>query len=348
MARSQWIVALTRGIRERSTDFRFDGFASQRLPFPPIEEQIGIVRFLSHTDHHIAHYIRSKQQLITLLEEEKQAIVRHAVTRGLDRSVRLKSSGVEWLGNVPDHWKVVRLGRLIQLTTGFPFKSEDFSQDQDDIRLLRGINVSPDKIRWDSVVRWPSASSDGFSAYALMPGDVVLGMDRPIIAGGVRVARVQSKDVPSLLLQRVARIRPYAELDSEFMLLLLRSNSFSDYMAPIFTGISVPHLSPEQIESFRIALPRLEEQNSIVTWVKEATGTLVSAITTAHQEIALLREYRTRLTVDAVTGKVDVREPAANLQDEPVAPVAPDLAEVLEGEDAEDETTELAEAEVGA
>ena len=234
---------------------------------PPLPEQTAIVRFLDYADRRIRRYIRAKQKLIKLLEEEKQVIIHRAVTRGLDPHVRFKPSGVEWLGDVPEHWEVTRLGRLIELTTGFPFKSERFTQATDDIRLLRGINISPGQVRWDDVVCWPSAERKKFAEYELRTGDIVLGMDRPIIHGGVRITVIEDLDVPSLLLQRVARIRPRQELFPDFLVLLLAGRSFSNYLTPIFTGISVPHLSPEQIKSFRFALPNLDEQQHIVEQV---------------------------------------------------------------------------------
>ena len=98
MARNQWIQALAKGIRERSTDFRFDGFGSQPLAVPPFAEQAAIVRFLDHADRRIRRYIRAKRKLIKLLEEQKQTIIRRAVTRGLDPNVRLIPSAVRWLG----------------------------------------------------------------------------------------------------------------------------------------------------------------------------------------------------------------------------------------------------------
>jgi type I restriction enzyme S subunit len=112
MARSQWIQALAKGIRERSTDFRFDDFGSQRVPLPPLPEQTAIVRFLDHADRRIRRYIQTKRRLIKLLEEQRQAIIHHAISRGVDPDVRVKSSCVEWLGDVPAHWEVLPLSRL--------------------------------------------------------------------------------------------------------------------------------------------------------------------------------------------------------------------------------------------
>jgi type I restriction enzyme S subunit len=290
----------------------------KRLPLfvPPQEEQTAIVRYIDYVDRRIRRYIRAKQEQIKLLDEQRQAIIHQSVTRGLDPNVRLKPSGIEWLGDVPENWEVVRFGRLIRLTTGFPFKSDGFSQLQGDIRLLRGINIAPGRVRWDAVVRWPRADLDAFPDFEMKPGDIVLGMDRPIISGGVRVAAITELDVPSLLLQRVARIRPFEELNPKFALLLLSGKSFVDYLAPIFTGISVPHVSPEQIGAFRIAMPSEEEQATIVAWVTDSTAAINTAIDRANREIFLLREYHARMIADLVTGKLDVRETASGLPDE--------------------------------
>jgi type I restriction enzyme S subunit len=321
-----------------------DAFLGAPFPIPPLNEAAAIVRFLDHADRRIRRYIRAKQKLIKLLEEQRQAIIHRAVTRGLDPNVRLKTSGVEWLGDVPEHWGVVRLGRLIELITGFPFKSEGFTQEARDVRLLRGVNISPGKIRWNDVVRWPLSERDNYSAFELQIGDIVLGMDRPIIQTGTRVATVGEADVPALLLQRVARIRPTADLRSEFLELLLAGKSFADYLTPIFTGISVPHLSPEQIKSFRFALPPGNEQQEIVRWVTEGTRQTGASIVSTEREIQLLREYRTRLIADVVTGKLDVREAAARLPEDPTDAETIDETDAdVDGEEPSEQAESVAE-----
>ena len=291
------------------------------FPLPPRVEQAAIVRFLDDADQRIRRYIRAQQQLVMLLEEQKQAIIHQAITGQIDvRTGRpfpaYKPSGVPWLGDVPEHWEIAQLGRLIDLLTGFPFKSEGFTQDADDIRLLRGANIAPGKVRWNDIVRWPIRDRPSYLSFELHAGDIVLGMDRPIIQSGVRVATIEESDLPSLLLQRVACIRPEGRLRADFLILLLAGKSFSAYLAPIFTGISVPHLSPEQIRLFRFALPAVMEQEKIVEWTVASTKTVESAVKRTHREIALLGEYRTRLIADVVTGKFDVREAAARLPDE--------------------------------
>ena len=291
---------------------------AHRFAFPPAAEQHCIQAFLDHADRRIRGYIRAKEKLIALLEEQKQVIIHQAVTGQIDvrtgRPYRVyKPSGVEWLGRVPVDWEVIRLGRLIGLTVGFPFKSDGFTQSDGDMRLLRGVNIAPGRVRWEDVVRWAAGDVSRFAEYRLQVGDIVLGMDRPVIGGGIRVAAVAQSDVPSLLLQRVARIRPKQGLLGEFALRLLGGRRFSDYLAPIFTGVSVPHLSPEQVAAFPLALPSMSEQVRIVECLRSGVDVLHAAVEGAHDEIALIEEYRTRLISDVVTGKLDVRKAAAGL-----------------------------------
>ena len=337
MSQSQWILALAKGIRERSTDFRYEMFGNQRVPLPPAEDQAAIVRFLDWANARLERTIRAKRRVIALLTEQKQAIIHRAVTRGLDPTVSLKSSGIPWLGDVPAHWEMQYLGRSIHLITGFPFASGGFTQAESGTRLLRGINVTPTGLRWDTVVRWRRKRDDDLEAFALEIGDIVLGMDRPIISSGVRAASVEEQDTPSLLLQRVARLRPTTRLDANFLLLLLRGRLFANYMAPIFTGISVPHLSPEQIKGFKVALPSVSEQQGIVSYVESETSGLNTVISRVTREIELLREYRTRLVADVVTGKLDVRAAAANLPEQPSIVGVEEHAELAEDVESDDE-----------
>ena len=286
------------------------------LPSPP--EQASIVRFLDHADRRIRRYIRAKEKLMALLEEQKQTTIHRAVTGQIDVRTgkpypAYKESGVGWLGKIPAQWEIIRFGKLIALTTGFPFKSEGFTQNAEDVRLLRGVNVAPGRLRWDETVRWPAAETATFGQFWLQIGDIVLGMDRPMIRGGTRVAIVAERDVPSLLLQRVARIRPGRKLLREFALLLMRGKPFADYLAPIFTGISVPHLSPKQIRGFTVALPSSGEQAEILESLAPQISAAQRTTDRAMRQITLLRESRTRLIADVVTGKIDVQEAAAQL-----------------------------------
>jgi type I restriction enzyme S subunit len=325
------------GITSDMWSLRPEHFKMIYTPEPPPDEQAAIVRFLEWANGRLERAIRAKRKVIALLGEQKQVIIHRAVTRGLDPSVPLKPSGTPWLGDIPQHWEIRRLGHVIRLQTGFPFASAGFVQDQSGTRLLRGINVTPSGIRWNDAVRWQRQNGDGLDGFTLNVGDVVLGMDRPIIGPGVRAAPVREEDTPSLLLQRVARLRPADMIDAKFLLLLLRGRLFRDYMAPIFTGISVPHLSPQQIKNFRVALPPDKEQRAIVGHLEAETSGLDIAISHLEREIELLREYRTRLVADVVTGKLDVREAVAHLPDEAPLDTIEDDADLGDESDIADE-----------
>ena len=333
---SKAIYGYGSGLRQ---NLDFSHFKRMPVSVPPPDEQAAIVRFLDWANGRLERAIRAKRKVIALLNEQKQAIIHRAVTRGLDPSVPLKPSGIPWLGDIPQHWEVRRLGHAIRLQTGFPFASTGFVQGESGTRLLRGINVTPSGIRWDEAVRWQRKPGDGLDEFALEVGDIALGMDRPIIGSGVRAAPIRENDTPSLLLQRVARLRPADILDAKFLLLLLRGRLFRDYIAPIFTGISVPHLSPQQIKGFRVPLPLLREQQDIVRQIEVETSGLDVPASRLEREIELLREYRTRLVADVVTGKLDVREAALLLPDEAPLDSVEDAADL--GDEIESEAEEV-------
>jgi type I restriction enzyme S subunit len=162
-----------KGIVEGFWRLYTDDFYDMKVPLPPPEEQAAIVRFLDYADRRIRRYVLAKQTLIKLLEEQKQAIIHRAVTRGLNPSVRLKPSGVDWLGDVPVGWEIIAVGRLLDLQTGFPFSSSGFTDNESDVPLLRGVNVTPGSLRWNDVVRWPS-NDDSVSEFTIREGDVIL------------------------------------------------------------------------------------------------------------------------------------------------------------------------------
>lgn len=281
--------------------------ASRKLALPPLDEQVGITAFLDHETAKIDALIAEQEKLIALLAEKRQATIFHAVTRGLNPRVPMKDSGVPWLGEVPAHWRVGKAGFYVTVLPGYAFPSNDFSLDDSEVRLLRGINVSVGELRWDEVVYWRRAIDDGLDAFELKVGDVVIGMDRPLIGAGMRVATVVESDLPCLLLQRVAKIQPGQEIDGRFIMRLLASRAFEAHFAPETTGVSVPHISGEQISNFVIPVAPLDEQHQICDFLDEELDRLQRLQLDACRAIDLLRERRSALIAAAVTGQIDVR-----------------------------------------
>jgi len=288
--------------------FTAEKVAALEIPAPSLARQRAVVSFLDRETAEIDAFIADQEELIGLLAERRAATISHAVTKGLDPTVPMKDSGVEWLGEVNADWSITRLKNIAEILPGFAFSSDSFSETSDAIPLLRGINVGVGKIDWKETVSWDRAVDAGLETYLLREGDIVVGLDRPIISGGVRVARVGKADAPSLLVQRVARIRAIGANSASFIEYLMGAQAFADYLSPLFTGVSVPHISPSQVGDFGIAVPLPEVQARVVRQLDFEVSEIDEAISDAKEAIVLSRERRAALISAAVTGKIDVRE----------------------------------------
>jgi type I restriction enzyme S subunit len=299
-------LSLSKGIRINQWDL--DPTYHSRMPVlvPSMQEQRGIVDLLDRETAQIDNLIGKQQRLIELLAEKRQAIITHAVTKGLDPTPPTKPSGIPWLGGVAAHWTIVELKHVTDVITGFPFRSEDFSAESEDIPLLRGVNVNPGKTNWADTVRLPRSQAKDYPNYRLELGDLVLGLDRPIVSDGLRVCAIRQEDLPALLLQRVARIRTNGLADQNFVGHVLSSSVFANYLGPLFTGVSVPHMSPGQLGEFKIALPSLDEQKAVSHNLDLSLKKLDDLTARARSVIRLLGERRSALISAAVTGKIKV------------------------------------------
>jgi type I restriction enzyme, S subunit len=236
-------------------------------------------------------------------------------------------------------WPLVKLGDVADLLTGFPFKSAQYTDDPFAPRLLRGDNVAQGVLRWDGAKRWPAAAVNGLEKYRLREEDVVLAMDRPWIEAGLKFASVRDSDLPSLLVQRVARLRGSRHLDTRFLKFLVGSREFTQFVLAVQTGTAVPHISGEQIQSFRFYLPPLAEQRAIA----HILGTLDDKIENNRQMNRTLEEIAAALFTswfvdfDAVRAKAAGRQPEG--MDAETAALFPDrlveseIGEIPEGWD---------------
>lgn len=184
-------------------------------------------------------------------------------------------------------WKTVLLGDCVELDTGFPFKSAKYADSEDAVRLLRGDNIGQGQLRWDGVKRWTRREGDALEPYELRQNDLVLAMDRPWINAGLKFAKIRFSDLPALLVQRVARLRPKSGIDVDYLHSVLSSPDFTLYVQNVTTGTAVPHISGKQILEYRFALPEVSTQISV--------GKLLMSF---DDRITLLRE--TNATLEAI------------------------------------------------
>ncbi len=309
MARRGWLLALAKGVRERSTDFRFAAFAVQRLPVPPLAEQAAIVRYLDHVDRRISRYIRAKQRLIELLEEEKQAIIHRAVTRGLDPDVRLKPSGVDWLGEVPEHWEVRRLKHVLQELIDCEHKTAP-AVGASSYRVVRTSAVRGGSLLMEGTY---CTSEEAFAEWTKRgipePGDVIFTREAP--AGE---ACVVPSNLSLCLGQRTVLMKVERDVyEPLFLVHMLYAGPPQHEIGLASRGSTVAHFNVEDIGVLPVITPPVSEQAAIVGYLDHETADLDKDIDRARREIELLGEYRTRLIADVVTGKLDVREAAADL-----------------------------------
>ena len=306
MARNQWILALAKGIRERSTDFRYSEFARQQLPLPPLPEQRAIVRYLDHADRRIRRYVDAKRKLIALLEEEKQAIVNHAVTRGLDPNVPLKPSGVDWLGDVPEHWEV---GPAKRAFLSMDYGISESASDSGTIRIL-----TMGHLRDGRVIVPPDGGVDSVSPYLLLQeGDLLFNRTNSQELVG-KVGLFDGHDSPVTFASYLVRLRSRPNHEPEYLNMALNDALFlSRARREAIPSLHQSNLNPTRYGRLHIALPTKAEQQVILIALRQQMRSIDSSIARARRQIELLQEYRTRLIADVVTGKVDVREAAAQL-----------------------------------
>lgn len=309
MARSQWIQALAKGIRERSSDFRYTEFALQPVPVPPLAEQIAIVRYLDQADERIRRYSSSRERLIELLKEYRQAVIHHAVTRGLDPDVRFKSSGVEWLGDVPEHWRVLPLKHWLGMNEAVLSETTDpnFEFQYIDIGSVgTGVLIEkPQKIRF--------ATAPSRARRIVRDGDTIISTVRTYLKAVWFAENTKDNFICST---GFAVLTPRQGTLPKFVSYLTQNNSFIDRITANSVGIAYPAITESRFGSFQVVVPPFSEQAAIVAYLDKATADIDTAIDRARREIELLGEYRTRLIADVVTGKVDVREAVTELPDE--------------------------------
>ena len=276
---------------------------------PPLSEQRAITRYLDHVDRRIRRYITAKQKFTALLEEEKQAIINQTVTRGLDPNVRLKPSGVEWLGDVPEHWEVVPIKRAF---LSMDYGISESASDSGAIRLLTMGHLK------DGQVIVPNDGGVDFVAPQLLlqKGDLLFNRTNSQELVG-KVGLFIGHDTPVTFASYLVRMRPHPSHEPEYLNLALNDATFiSRARREAIPSLHQSNLNPTRFGRIHIALPSKEEQIAMLRTLREETESLGAAIARARRQIELLEEYRTRLISDVVTGKLDVQSAAAQLPDE--------------------------------
>jgi len=290
-------------------------FLGTKTPLPPPDEQAAIVSFLDWANGRLERAIRAKRKVIALLNEQKQAIIHRAVTRGLDPSVPLKDSDVPWLGDIPEHWEVVPLKYLC-------------------LRVQNGSTPSTSEPQYyiEGTVPWYGPSSIGVSSWLGAPvrcltktafehgrARLISGPALLVVVIGATAGKMSLLAGEGATNQQITSFELRHDVAApEFAIHQLRSSE--TWLKSTASTATIPILDSGVVNRLPIALPPRGEQERIVASVSGQTLPLATAILRLEREITLLREYRTRLVSDVVTGKLDVREAASRLPDEELLP----------------------------
>jgi type I restriction enzyme S subunit len=273
------------------------------------------VRFLDWANGRLERAIRVKQKVIALLGEQKQAIIHRAVTCGLDPNARLKPSGVEWLGDVPERWEVRRVKQVSRILRG-----KFTHRPRNDPSLYDGpypFIQTGDVARAEKSIReyTQTLNERGFAVSKMFPAGTL------VMTIAANIGDVAVLDFEACFPDSVVGFVPRPGVERDYLYYVFRAMKPELLReAPVNTQ---GNLNIDRIGSRTIVLPHVSEQKAIVEQIEETTLELNTTINRARREISLLREYQTRLVADVVTGKLDVREAAAHLPDE----MPPDIAE---------------------
>lgn len=275
------------------------------LPLPELPEQQTIAAFLDRETAKIDVLIAEQQRLIELLKEKRQTVISHAVTKGLNPNAPMKDSGIEWLGEVPKHWDVTRLGFLCKkIGSGKTPLGGSETYIDSGVVFIRSQNVYDEGLRLDDVVYISEQTDSEMYWSRVNSGDILLNITGASLG---RTCLVPDNFEPANVNQHVCIIRLIeAELGS-YIAMVMKSSCLKAQIDAAQTGAAREGLNFGVISKLTFALPPISEQQNIAAFLDHETAKLEALTTESKTAITLLQERRTALISAAVIGKIDVR-----------------------------------------
>ena len=292
------LAILGNGILEHRAAISWDDIKGQYIPLPSLEEQRTIAAFLDYETARIDQLIAKQQQLIELLKEKRQAVISHAVTKGLNPNAPMKDSGVEWLGQVPEHWDVMKFNHCANIRNG---------QVDPTVKPYKGyILIAPNHIESGTgrLLELQTAEEQGADSgkYLCKKGEVIYSKIRPALAK----ACISPKD-DVICSADMYPINGCETLANDFLVWFLLSDCFTRFAVNQADRVAMPKINRDALGECRIPIPPIEEQKEIISTIVYKIEKLDLLIATANKAIQFIQERRTALISAAVTGKIDLR-----------------------------------------
>lgn len=283
---------------------RYNNFIQIRLPLPPIDEQEYLAKFLRKEVARIDSLISEKERFITLLEEKRQALISHVVTKGLDDKVEMKDSGVEWIGAVPKHWVLNRLKQNLKKPMMYGANESAEDENPEHPRYIRITDMRQDGSLKDSTFK--SLKPNIAAPYILDDGDVLLARSGATVGKSFIYSSKFGACCFAGYLIKVSVNRRL--LLPEFLYYVTNSHFYWEYIAGSQIQATIQNVSAEKYANLPIPLPPIEEQQKIIVELEKTLSKLNSIADEVQSSIKLLKEHRSALISAAVTGKIDIRE----------------------------------------
>ena len=295
-------MSVSKGIRVNQWDLEPQRHSRIPLTVPPIEEQTQIAAFLDRETAKIDELVTEQRRLMELLKEKRQAVISHAVTQGLNPDAPMKPSGIEWLGDVPEHWNIGGLTRFIGPVVDYRGRTP--TKVDDGVFLVTARNIRGGRIDYDASEEFvdPESAASLLARGRPEIGDLLFTMEAPL----GQVALIDRVDIA--LAQRVVKFRGHPNvMRNDYLLYWFMSSACQARLETLATGSTALGIKASKLGMIECLVPPTDEQLSIVSHIEREAAILDTLTTEAQRAIDLLQERRSALISAAVTGQIDVR-----------------------------------------
>lgn len=286
------------GLCDDMNSLRYEDFKNMKSILPPIDDQKDIVKRIKHYNEAINEFIQKKERYIELLKEYKQSKINELVTKGLDPNVKMKDSGIQWLGLIPEHWKVRRLKHFVWFQEGPGFLAKDFRDNG--VPLIRISGIKPSGVSLEGCNYLDKGLVEKrYSHFLTKIGDIVLSCS----ASTTLVSEITTESSDAILYTGLIRFVPRDEtLSKDYLRFYFNTNFYKTQVELAVSGSTITHYGPSHLKRFNLIIPPTTEQVEIVNRIENFRKSIDTAIKMSENQIQTIRKYRQSLIYELITG----------------------------------------------
>ncbi|EAL5963372.1 restriction endonuclease subunit S [Campylobacter jejuni] len=288
------------GLCSDMNNLRYEDFQNIKIPLPPLKEQEQIANFLDEKCEQIANFIEKKEKLINLLKEQKQALINETITKGLDKNVNFKDSGIEWLGEIPQHWRIVKFKYVAFTNIGLVYSPDDIVENSDEgYPVLRANNIQNGKIDYQDLIYIKSKQIG--KKQIISSGDLLMCVRNGSENLLGKTAKIQDGYFSFGAFTTIIKSQ-----FNDYFYWIFQTNMLRKSIASFSASNGIGQISQDDIKNFIISFPPLKEQEQIAKFLDEKCEKIDLLIEKTEKQIELIKEYKTILINQAVCGRIDL------------------------------------------